>query len=172
MFEYENRKSRNWLLTFLLMVFGTGVLSLSLALNVTKEVYAAKTTPLEEKTAVQEENENKDNKVYDELKERMKSTWRQGMEQLQEANPIKVEGNLMERALRSIAAGLYRNLKNIKGGSLIVGLTSFILGTMIALSSRKNKKIRKAAVGILMAGVPALLLFLVFGLTFYIKIFI
>lgn len=109
--------------------------------------------------------------IYDSLKERMESAWDQGMDQLEDVEPIEITGNLAERILRSIAAALFRNLKSIKAGALLVGVVSFVLGGAAALLARKDKKIQKKAIGICMAAIPGLLIVLVFGISWFVSIF-
>lgn len=120
----------------------------------------------EEMAAAEEENP-----VYDRLKSRIETAWEDGMEMVEEADPIKISGNLVERLLRGIAAGLYRNLKSIKAGALLAGGISFLFGTILAMLARKDKKIRKMAVGVCMCTVPAILLVLVFGISWYVSFF-
>ncbi len=120
----------------------------------------------EEMAAAEEENP-----VYDRLKSRIETAWEDGMEMVEETDPIKISGNLVERLLRGIAAGLYRNLKSIKAGALLAGGISFLFGTILAMLARKDKKIRKMAVGVCMCTVPAILLVLVFGISWYVSFF-
>lgn len=112
-----------------------------------------------------------ENPIYDRLKNRIKTAWDEGMEMIEEADPIEISGNLVERLLRGIAAGLYRNLRSIKAGSLLAGGISFLLGVILALLARKDKKIRKMAVGVCMCTIPAILLVFVFGVSWYISFF-
>ena len=77
----------------------------------------------------------------------------------------------MERILRSMADSLMRNLRSIKAGALLIGAVSFVLGGTAALLARKDKKIRKKAVGICMAAIPGLLVILVFGLSWFVSMF-
>lgn len=109
--------------------------------------------------------------IYDFLKERMETAWDEGMDQLEEVEPIEITGNLAERILRSIAAALFRNLRSIKAGALLVGVVSFVLGGAVVLLVRKDKKIQKKAIGICMAAIPGLLLVLVFGISWFVSIF-
>lgn len=109
--------------------------------------------------------------IYDSLKERMESAWDQGMDQLEDVEPIEITGNLAERILRSIAAALFRNLKSVKAGALLVGVVSFVLGGAATLLARKDKKIQKKAIGICMAAIPGLLIVLVFGISWFVSIF-
>lgn len=120
----------------------------------------------EEMEAAEEENP-----VYDRLKSRIETAWEDGMEMVEETDPIEISGNLVERLLRGIAAGLYRNLKSIKAGALLVGGMSFLFGTILAMLARKDKKIRKMAVGVCMCTVPAVLLVFVFGISWYVSFF-
>lgn len=120
----------------------------------------------EEREAAEEENP-----VYDRLKSRIETAWEDGMEMIEETNPIEISGNFVERLLRGIAAGLYRNLKSIKAGALLVGGMSFLFGIILAMLARKDKKIRKMAVGVCMCTVPAVLLVLVFGISWYVSFF-
>ncbi len=109
--------------------------------------------------------------IYDSLKERMETAWDQGMDQLEDVEPIEITGNLVERVLRSIAAALFRNLRSIKAGALLVGVVSFVMGGAAALLARKDKKIQKKAIGICMAAIPGLLMVLVFGISWFVSIF-
>ncbi len=120
----------------------------------------------QEQPAAEEENP-----IYDRLKNRIETAWNEGMEMIEETDPIEISGNLVERLLRGIAAGLYRNLRSIKAGSLLAGGISFLLGVILALLARKDKKIRKMAVGVCMCTIPAILLVFVFGVSWYISFF-
>lgn len=119
----------------------------------------------------EEEPGHEDNSVYDSLKDRMETAWESGMEQIEGAEPMEVTGNLMERLLRSMAGGVMQNLKSIKAGALLTGAVSFVLGGTVALLARKDKKIRKKAVGICMAAIPGLLTVLVFALSWFASMF-
>ena len=109
--------------------------------------------------------------IYDSLKERMETAWDQGMDRLEDAEPVEITGNLVERILRGIAAALFRNLRSIKAGALLVGVVSFVLGGATALLARRDKKIQKKAIGICMAAIPGLLTVLVFGISWFVSIF-
>lgn len=109
--------------------------------------------------------------IYDHLKERIETAWDEGMETVEEADPIEIGGNLVERLLRGVAVGLHRNLRSMKAGSLLAGGTSFLFGAVLAMLSQKNKKIRKMAVGVCMCAIPALLLVFVFGISWYVSFF-
>ncbi len=115
--------------------------------------------------------ETRENSIYDKLKERIQDSWDNGMENLEQVNPIEISGNFTERILRTIAAACYRNLKSIKAGALLTGLVSFVLGAVVALLATKDKKMRKTAVSIGMVAVPAILLITVFGISWFISIF-
>lgn len=112
-----------------------------------------------------------ENAIYDRLKEQIRTAWDEGMEMVEETNPIEISGNLAERLLRGIAAGLYKNLRSMKAGSLLIGGGSMLFGAVLAMLSRKNKKIRKMAVGVCMCAIPAILLVFVFGVSWYISFF-
>lgn len=118
-----------------------------------------------------EESGNEDNSVYDSLKDRMETVWESGMEQIEDAEPMEMTGNLMERLMRSMAGGVMQNLKSIKAGALLVGTVSFVLGGTVVLLARKDKKIRKKAAGICMAAIPGLLTILVFALSWFASMF-
>ena len=118
-----------------------------------------------------QESQEEENPVYDRLKNRIETAWSEGMEMIEETDPIEISGNLMERLLRGIAAGLYRNLRSIKAGALLAGGLSFLLGIVLVRLSRKDKKIRKMAVGVCMCTIPAVLLVFVFGISWYISFF-
>lgn len=118
-----------------------------------------------------QESQEEENPVYDRLKNRIETAWSEGMEMIEETDPIEISGNLMERLLRGIAAGLYRNLRSIKAGALLAGGLSFLLGIVLVMLSRKDKKIRKMAVGVCMCTIPAVLLVFVFGISWYISFF-
>ncbi len=126
-----------------------------------------------EEAYIQEETrENEqENSIYDALKERIQDFWESGMENLEEVNPIEISGNFAERILRTIAAACYSNLKSIKAGALLIGLVSFVLGAVIALLATKDKKMRKTAISVGMMAVPAILLIIVFGISWFISIF-
>ena len=109
--------------------------------------------------------------IYDRLKGRIETAWDEGMNTVAEADHIEISGNLAERLLRGIAAGLYRNLRSMKAGALLAGGFSFLFGVILAMLSRKNKKIRKMAIGVCMCAIPALLLVFVFGISWYVSFF-
>lgn len=115
--------------------------------------------------------EAEENYIYDQLKERMETTWEKGLEQIEEADPIEITGNLAERMLRTIARGLFQNLKSIKAGALLIGVVSFLFGGITLLLARKDKKIQKYAIRIGMVAIPGLLLILVFGVSCFVSIF-
>ena len=121
--------------------------------------------------AQEPQGEEADNPVYDRLKSRIETAWDDGMKQIEETDPIEISGNLVERLLRGIAAGLYRNLQSIKAGSLLAGGISFLFGVVLALLARKDKKMRKMAVGVCMCTIPAVLLVFVFGISWYVSFF-
>ncbi len=122
-------------------------------------------------SAQEPQGEEADNPVYDRLKSRIETAWDDGMKQIEETDPIEISGNLVERLLRGIAAGLYRNLQSIKAGSLLAGGISFLFGVVLALLARKDKKMRKMAVGVCMCTIPAVLLVFVFGISWYVSFF-
>lgn len=111
------------------------------------------------------------NGMYDTLKEKIRDNWDQGLSDVKNVDTIKITGNLAERILRSIAAVCYRNLRSIKAGALLIGVISFIIGSVITILASNDKKIRKRAVMIGMAAVPMLLLLLVFSISWYISFF-
>lgn len=121
--------------------------------------------------AYTQEKTEQDNSVYDSLKERIRDSWDSGMDQLEEVNPIEITGNFAERILRTIAAACYSNLKSIKAGALLIGLVSFVLGSVVALLAKKDKKMRKTAISAGMVAVPTILLIIVFGISWFISIF-
>ena len=121
--------------------------------------------------AVEDFGTAEENNVYDELKDRMETAWEKGMKQIEDAEPIEMTGNLMERVMRSMADGLLRNLRSIKAGALLAGAVSFVLGGVTVLLARKDKKIRKKAACICMAAIPALLTVLVFGISWFVSMF-
>lgn len=111
------------------------------------------------------------NYIYDKLKDRVETTWEKGMEQIEEAVPIEITGNLAERLLRTIARSLFQNLRSIKAGALLIGIMSFIFGGIALLLARKDKKIQRYAIRICMVAIPGLLLVLVFGVSYFVSIF-
>lgn len=119
----------------------------------------------------EERMETEENKVYDRLKQRLERGFDEGMGQIEGAGVIEVTGDLPERFLRGIANGLARNLKSIKAGSLIAGMVSFVTGAVLAMLVKKDKKIRKRAIGMGMLAIPGLLLIVVFGVSWYVSIF-
>ena len=117
------------------------------------------------------EKKTEENSIYEALKERMDTAWNQGMDQVEEIEPIEIPGNFAERVLRSIASMLFRNLKAIKAGALLIGMVSFFLGGVTALLAKKDKKIQKKAIGVCMTIIPGLLLTLVFGISWFVSMF-
>lgn len=127
--------------------------------------------PLSLTVRAQEPQGEADNPVYDRLKSRIETAWDDGMKQIEETDPIEISGNLVERLLRGIAAGLYRNLRSIKAGALLAGGISSLFGVVLALLARKDKKMRKMAVGVCVCTIPAVLLVFVFGISWYVSFF-
>lgn len=115
--------------------------------------------------------ETEENSIYETLKERMDTVWDKGMEQIEETESIEIRGNLAERMLRSIAASLFKNLRTIKAGALLIGVVSFVLGGVMVLLAKKDKKIQKKAISVGMVAIPSLLLVLVFGLSWFVSMF-
>lgn len=112
-----------------------------------------------------------DNPVYDNLQKRIRYEWDKGLENIEEVEVIQITGNTMERLLRAITASLYRNLKNIKAGALLIGACSFCIGIIVAVSARKNKKARRFAVVALITVIPVSLFIMTFCLAVLISIF-
>lgn len=112
-----------------------------------------------------------ENHIYDKLRDRIETTWEKGMGQIEEADPIEITGNLAERLLRTIARGLFQNLKSIKAGALLIGIISFIFGGIALLLARKDKKIQRYAIRVCMVAIPGLLLIFVFGVSYFVSIF-
>lgn len=127
---------------------------------------SVKADELQDTTKTEEKNT-----VYDALKEKIQESWDKGMSNIEECDPINITGNFIERTLRMIAAICYKNIKSIKAGSLLIGLVSFLMGSILAILSKSDKKMRKKAIGIGMAAIPAILLLFVFGISWYISIF-
>lgn len=127
---------------------------------------SVKAEELQDTTETEEKNT-----VYDALRERIQESWDRGMSNIEESDPIKITGNFVERTLRIIALVCYKNLKSIKAGSLLIGLVSFLMGSILAILSKSDKKMRKKAISIGMAAIPAILILFVFGISWYISIF-
>lgn len=118
-----------------------------------------------------EESEKEENPIYDNLQKRIQNEWDKGLESIEEVEVIKITGNPVERLLRGITAALWRNLKNIKAGALLIGTSSFCIGVIIAVSARKNKKARRFAVMALITVIPVSLFIITFCLAMMISIF-
>lgn len=118
-----------------------------------------------------EEDTGGENPIYDNLQRRIKSEWDKGLESIEDAEVIKITGNPVERLLRGITASLYRNLKNIKAGALLIGTCSFSIGIIVAVSARKNKKARRFAVVALITVIPSALFIMTFCLAMLISMF-
>ena len=116
-------------------------------------------------------SETEENSIYETLKERMDTVWDKGMEQVEVIEPIEITGNLAERILRRIAASLFENLRTIKAGALLIGVVSFVVGGVMVLLAKKDKKIQKKAIGVCMMAIPSLFLILVFGLSWFVSVF-
>ena len=112
-----------------------------------------------------------ENYIYDLLKERMETTWEKSLEKIEEADPIEITGDLVEKMLSTIARGLFQNLRSIKAGALLIGVVSFLFGGIALLLARKDKKIQRSAIRICMVAIPGLLLILVFGVSCFVSIF-
>lgn len=130
-------------------------------------VFSASCAAYAEETSLEPE----ENYIYDQLKERIETTWEKGLEQIEEADPIEITGNLGERMLRAIARGLFQNLKSIKAGALLIGVISFLFGGIALLLARRDKKIQRYAIRICMMAIPGLLLILVFGVSWFVSVF-
>lgn len=115
--------------------------------------------------------EQEDNPVYDNLQRKIQNEWNKGLENIEEAEVIQITGNPGERLLRTITASLYRNLKNIKAGALLIGACSFCIGIIVAVSARKNKKARRFAVVALITVIPVSLFIMTFCVAVLISIF-
>lgn len=117
------------------------------------------------------EENGEENPIYDNLQNRIKNEWDKGLESIEEVEVIKITGNPVERLLRSITAVLYRNLRNIKAGALLIGICSFSIGIIVAVSARKNKKARRFAVVALITVIPLALFIITFCLAMLIGVF-
>lgn len=113
-----------------------------------------------------------ENNVYDVLQERIDKSWDEGMQQLYSDNNIAMEGNLLERLIRSIVSLFYRNIKSIKGWSLVIGSVSFMIGIFIVATAKMNKKLRRSALVIFVFTIPMLLIIFIFSISKLISIFI
>lgn len=113
-----------------------------------------------------------ENGVYGELRDSIQNEWNRGWEELEKEDTIEMKGPLTERIIRGIANFFYMNIVGIKSGALLIGVISVVLGTIIALSAKLNKKLRKAAIGGLIITIPLVLFIFVFGITKLISIFL
>lgn len=134
--------------------------------------YAAENGEAMESNTVAENQETKEeNPIYDKLQKRIKNEWDKGLESIEEVKTIEITGNPVERLLRIITAALYQNLKSIKAGALLMGVSSFCIGVIIAVSARKNKKARRFAVVALITVIPLSLFIVTFCLAMLVSIF-
>lgn len=122
--------------------------------------------------AKEESSQTDENKIYDKLKEHMDTTWKQGMNEIEQEKEIQIEGNLMERILRSMVNVFYRNLGSIRAWSLLIGTISLALGLLIFSTAKLNKKLKRFAISVLVITIPIVLLIFVIGITKLVSIFI
>lgn len=159
------------ILTFLVSVLVIGPAPASIAETIASQESASVTEGQEEDGFLAEPETGEENPVYDQLQKKIKNEWNKGLESIDEAEVIKITGNPAEHLLRVITAALYRNINSIKAGALLIGMCSFGIGIMIAVSARKNKKARRFAVVALVTVIPATLFILTFCLAVLVSIF-
>lgn len=134
--------------------------------------FAAGSGETKESCAVAEGQEIEgENPIYDSLEKRIRNEWDKGLESIEEVGTIEITGNPVERLLRVITAALYRSLKSIKAGALLIGASSFCIGIIVAVSARKNKKARRFAVLALITVIPVSLFIMTFCLAMLVSIF-
>lgn len=134
--------------------------------------FAAGSGKTKESCAVAEGQEIEgENPIYDSLEKRIRNEWDKGLESIEEVGTIEITGNPVERLLRVITAALYRSLKSIKAGALLIGASSFCIGIIVAVSARKNKKARRFAVVALITVIPVSLFIMTFCLAMLVSIF-
>lgn len=126
-------------------------------------------TPIE----VQASEEEQGNDIYDSLDEKIKNNFYEGLNVAnKEEKSIDISGNLIERVMRSIANGFYKNLKSIKAGSLFAGTLSFLGGLIIFKTVKLNKGLKRYAISVFMVTIPVALFIFVFSISLFIDIFI
>lgn len=155
----------------LVSVLVIGPAPVSIAETIPSQENSSVTGELEEDRRRAELETDEENPVYDQLQKRIKNEWNKGLESIEESEVIKITGNPAEHLLRVITAALFRNINSIKAGALLIGMCSFSIGIIIAVSARKNKKARRFAVVALVTVIPATLFILTFCLAVLVSIF-
>ena len=90
-------------------------------------------------TEVRASQEQQDNEIYESLDEKIKNNFYEGLESVEDqAKSIEISGNILERVIRSIANGLYKNLEEIKAGCLLAGVISFLGGFIVFKTVKLN----------------------------------
>lgn len=158
-------------LVLVVSVFVIGPAPVSIAEIIPSQENGSVTGELEEDRRRAELETDEENPVYDQLQKRIKNEWNKGLESIEESEVIKITGNPAEHLLRVITAALFRNINSIKAGALLIGMCSFSIGIIIAVSARKNKKARRFAVVALVTVIPATLFILIFCLAVLVSIF-
>lgn len=158
-------------LVLVVSVFVIGPAPVSIAETIPSQENSSVTGELEEDRRRAELETDEENPVYDQLQKRIKNEWNKGLESIEESEVIKITGNPAEHLLRVITAALFRNINSIKAGALLIGMCSFSIGIIIAVSARKNKKARRFAVVALVTVIPATLFILIFCLAVLVSIF-
>lgn len=155
----------------LVSVLVIGPAPVSIAETIPSQENSSVTGELEEDRRRAELETDEENPVYDQLQKRIENEWNKGLESIEESEVIKITGNPAEHLLRVITAALFRNINSIKAGALLIGMCSFSIGIIIAVSARKNKKARRFAVVALVTVIPATLFILIFCLAVLVSIF-
>ena len=112
-----------------------------------------------------------DDDIYDSLQESIEDSWNEGMDELKNSDSIPMKGPLSERILRGIANVFYKHMSSIKGWSLFIGILSVGIGVFIAVTAKLNKKMRRFAITCFIITIPALLIFMVFGIAKLVSMF-
>jgi len=112
-----------------------------------------------------------DDDIYDSLHESIEESWNDGMDELKNSDSIPMKGPLPERILRGIANVFYKHMSSIKGWSLFIGILSVGIGVFIAVTAKLNKKMRRFAITCFIITIPALLIFMVFGIAKLVSMF-
>ena len=112
-----------------------------------------------------------DDDIYDSLQESIEDSWNEGMDELKNSDSIPMKGPLSERILRGIANVFYKHMSSIKGWSLFIGILSVGIGVFIAVTAKLNKKMRRFAITCFIITIPSLLIFLVFGIEKFVRMF-
>ena len=139
-------------------------LMLFMVLGMTIPVYAEETRPYS-----RQEEQSKADEYYDNAMDHMESVYYNAMNDVQSGRSGDfLHGRTTGEWFFDLFYGAY---SSIKRAAPFVAAISFLLGVVVAFLARKNKGIRKRAIGIGIVGIPLALLLFVFGIGSFIPVF-